>query len=58
MKAEWRSVCTMCGALCVMTTGEALMPLWCVDNWDTPLKVRQKPNYHCRHDVCIVQGIL
>ena len=41
-----------------MTTGEALMPLWCVDNWDTPLKVRYMPNYHCRHDVCIVQGIL
>ena len=29
----------MCGALCVMTTGAALMPLWCVDSLDTPLKV-------------------
>ena len=25
----------MSGVLCVMTPGEVLMPLWCVDNWDT-----------------------
>ena len=35
MKAEWRSVSTMFGALCVMTSGAVLMPLWCVDSWDT-----------------------
>ena len=29
----------MCGALCVMIPGEALMPLWCVDNWVTLWKV-------------------
>ena len=32
----------MCGALCVMTPGEALMPLWCVDNWATQLQVSNK----------------
>ena len=32
----------MCGALCVMTPGEALMPLWCVDNWATQLQVSSK----------------
>ena len=32
----------MCGVLCVMTPGEVLMLLWCVDNWATPLKVRLK----------------
>ena len=30
----------MSGVLCVMTPGEVLMLLWCVDNWDTLLKVR------------------
>ena len=39
MKAEWRSALVMSGALCVMTPGEVVMPLWCVDSWDTPLKV-------------------
>ena len=29
----------MSGVLCVMTSGEVLMLLWCVDKWDTPLKV-------------------
>ena len=29
----------MSGVLCVMTSGEVLMLLWCVDNWATPLKV-------------------
>ena len=32
MKAEWRSASTICGALCVATLGEKLMPLWCVEN--------------------------
>ena len=32
MKAEWRSVSTVSGALCVMTTGTVMMPLWCVDS--------------------------
>ena len=32
MKAEWRSVSTMSGALCVMTTGTVMMPLWCADS--------------------------
>ena len=39
MKAEWKSVSTMCGVLCVEGPGEVLMLLWCVDSWDTPLKV-------------------
>ena len=29
----------MSGALCVMTPGEVVIPLWCVDSWDIPLKV-------------------
>ena len=40
MKAEWRSAWTISGVLCVMTPGEALMLLWCVDSWDTYHKVR------------------
>ena len=32
----------MCGALCVMTLGAALMQLWCVNSWDTLLSVRHK----------------
>ena len=39
MKAEWRSVLTICGVLCVITPGGVLMPLWCVDNWDILMKV-------------------
>ena len=39
MKAEWRSVSTMSGVLCVMTHWELQMLLWCVDSWDTRLKV-------------------
>ena len=35
MKAEWRSASTTCGVLCVMTPGEVLMLLWCVDSWVT-----------------------
>ena len=31
----------MSGVLCVMTPGEVVMLLWCVDNWDTQLKVRE-----------------
>ena len=41
MKAEWRSAGITCGALCVMTLGEVLMPPWCADNWDFSLKVRR-----------------
>ena len=32
----------MCGEQCVMPPGEVLMPLLCVDNWATQLKVRYK----------------
>ena len=39
MKAEWKSASTMSGVLCVMTPGEVLMLLWCVDSWAIPLKV-------------------
>ena len=39
MKAEWRSALTMSGVLCVMTSGEVLMLLWCADSWATALKV-------------------
>ena len=39
MKAEWRSALTMSGVLCVMTSGEVLMLLLCVNNWDILLKV-------------------
>ena len=46
MKEEWRSVWTTCGVPCVMTPGEVLMPLWCVDNWDTLVKV-SKHTFKC-----------
>ena len=39
MKAEWRSVLTMCGVLCVLTTGETLMLLSYVGSWATLHKV-------------------
>ena len=42
MRAEWRSAWTICGVLCVMTPGEPLKLLWCVDSWDTPLKVSNR----------------
>ena len=29
---EWRFATAMPGALCVMTSGTALMPVWCVDS--------------------------
>ena len=51
MKAELRSAWTMCGVLCVKTSGEMLMLLWCVDSWDIQVKVsiaihlRMKCNY-------------
>jgi len=32
----------MCGALCAMTPGEALMPLWCVANLGFQLQVSSK----------------
>jgi len=32
MKAGWKSAWTTCGVLCVMTPGEVLMLLLCVDN--------------------------
>ena len=31
----------MSGVLCVMTPGEVVMLLWCVDSWDTSLKVNK-----------------
>jgi len=34
LKAVWRFVTTMLGALCVMTFGEHLMQMWPVDNLD------------------------
>ena len=45
MKAEWRSVSTMSGVLCVVKTGGVLMLLLYVSNLDIPLMVRisQKP---------------
>ena len=39
MRAEWRFAWAMSGALYVMTPGEVLMLLLCVDNWDIPPKV-------------------
>ena len=39
MKEEWKSAWTTCGVLCVMIPGEIQMQLWCVNNWDIPLKV-------------------
>ena len=32
----------MSGVLCVMTPGEVLMLLWCVDSWDIPFNVSKK----------------
>jgi len=40
MKAEWRSVLTMYGVLCVLIPGETLMLLWYVGSWDTLHKMR------------------
>ena len=40
-KAEWRSAQTICGVLCVMIPGIALMLLWCVNNLDIPQMVRR-----------------
>ena len=40
MRAESRSASQVFGVLCVMTPGEVLMLLWCVDSWDIPLMVR------------------
>ena len=39
MKEELRSALTVHGVLCVIIFGTILMLLWCVRNWDTPLKV-------------------
>ena len=47
MRGEWRSARAMCGALCVMTYGAVLMPLWCVDNYDIPFKVRDWFKFNC-----------
>ena len=38
----------MSGVLCVMTPGELMMLLWCVDSWDTPLKVKLSPRHGVR----------
>ena len=40
MKAEWRSVLTVCGVQSAMTFGELQMLLQPVDNWDTQNTVR------------------
>ena len=45
MKEEWKSVWTMCGALCAQTPGEMLMLQWYVDNWDIPPKVYRPATY-------------
>ena len=37
----------MYGVLCVMTPGELVMQLWCVDNWVILLKVRSFPTCIC-----------
>ena len=56
MKVEWRSARTMSGVLCVMTPGEVLMPLWCVDSSDTLPKVSKVLllNFNNFHDYYIV----
>ena len=33
MRDEWRCVSTVCGALCVTTSGTARMPRWCAGSW-------------------------
>ena len=35
----WRCVSTALGAPSVMASGTTEMPVWCADNWDTPLMV-------------------
>ena len=45
MKAEWKSVWTMCGALCAQTPGEMLMLQWYVGNWDILPKVYRPATY-------------
>jgi len=54
MKAEWRSVSTMCGVLCVLTPGEYLMLLWYAGSWATPHKVsfRHLHVYEYASSVC------
>ena len=43
----------MSGEQCVMMAGTSLMPVWCVNSLDTPLKVR-----HCfRVCNCLVHDI-
>ena len=42
MKEELRFVSTMNGVLCVVILGRVLMLVWCVDSWDTLLKVSNK----------------
>ena len=46
----------MSGVLCVMTPGEVLMPLWCVDSSDTLPKVSKVLllNFNNFHDYYIV----
>ena len=36
----------MSGVLCVMIPGEIQMQLWCVNNWDIPLKVIKTAAYY------------
>ena len=42
MRVEWRCASMTSGGQCVMMAGTMSMPLWSVNNLDTPLKVR-----HC-----------
>ena len=37
----------MYGAPCVMTYGIVMMPLLCVESWDTPLKVSNWLKVNC-----------
>ena len=40
-RAVWNSVTTESGELCVMTSGEFLMPELCAGNWDTVMLVSE-----------------
>ena len=45
MKAELRFASTMNGVLCVVILGRVWMLVWCVDSWDTLLKVSNNMHF-------------
>ena len=46
MKVGWRSTLMATGALCVISTGTLLMPLWSADSWDMMVGYHSVPSLH------------